>query len=190
MTYTTIVQNKIPQKFREQCTSSICPAYLPPKNSRGENRRNDIYPCIDIASLKMFLWETPKEKLIKRKGCNMILNRLQSRGHSPLNLASIKAIMYQSNQHFPSVKYGRDFLINLWNNRIFNLQGICSSNVSQHMRINHFVSNIENCIHITCLYPSNTSNLVSINKVSDHTDHSMKSDIHMLDFQIICENNH
>ena len=57
-----------------------------PKTPVGKNRRYDIYPCIDIASLKMFLWETPKEKLIKRKGCNMILNRLQSRGHSPWTL--------------------------------------------------------------------------------------------------------
>ena len=55
MAYTTIAQNKIPQEFREQCTSSICPAYLPPKKPVGKNIRYDIYPCIDIASLKTFL---------------------------------------------------------------------------------------------------------------------------------------
>ena len=135
--------------FNMSCISSS------KKNPVEKNRRYDIYPCIDIASLKNFIWQTPRKKLIKRKECNMILNRLQSRGHSPLtlqiplNLANVKVITYQSNQHFPSVKYGRDFIINLRNNHIFNLQGIYPSNVSQHMRINYFVSNI------TILHPHN-----------------------------------
>ena len=71
-----------------------------PKTPVGKNRRYDIYPYIDIASLKMFLWETPKEKLIKRKGCNMILNRLQSRGHSPWTLQMSKSTRINSTNTF------------------------------------------------------------------------------------------
>ena len=107
----------------------------------GKNTRYDIYSCIDIASLETFIRETLKEKFIKRKECNMILNRLQSRGHSPWTLQISKSSRTNSIKHFSSVKYGRDFIRNLRNNCIFSLQGICSSNVSQHMSMNHFVSN-------------------------------------------------
>ena len=83
MTYTTVAQNNIPSEFWEQCTSLICPEYLPLKNPVGKNRRYDIYPYIDIASLKTFIWETPRGKLIKRKECNMIPNRLNQEDTLP-----------------------------------------------------------------------------------------------------------
>ena len=98
---------------------------IPNKNPCGENKRYDIWTCIDIASLKTFYEKPMWGKTHRGKECNIMFWTGYSQcymdtgasisvwlgcgcpsntGYSfkrslPLNLANLKVIAYQSQQH-------------------------------------------------------------------------------------------
>ena len=73
---------------------------IPNKNPCGENKRYDIWTCIDIASLKTFYEKPMWGKTHRGKECNMMFWTGYSFKRSlPLNLATLKVITYQSQQH-------------------------------------------------------------------------------------------
>ena len=92
-----LLKNPCGENRRYDMYMSKIPPY---KNPGGENKRYDIWTCIDIASLKTFYEKHVWEKTHRGKEYNMMFWTGYSFKRSlPLNLATLKIIAYQFQQH-------------------------------------------------------------------------------------------